>query len=180
MDFQIESFDKLSAELPLLELVDSNLRAKTSHRIHYEAQVEVIKKQIGDLESIRSQLGLTQRKMAQLLMVDPSAWTRWTKNREQVPPHIYRALQWYMTVQEKVPGLTAQYFIGKDPQVLNRSILEKLSALEAKNSELLTHKQELEDRVGKLSQQVQANRVGFFMVVIGALIMAGTLFLRLR
>lgn len=64
--------------------------------------------------------------MAQLLMVDPSAWTRWTKSEDQAPPHIWRALQWYMIVQEKVPGLTAQYFIGKDPQILHLKALNHI------------------------------------------------------
>src|SRR4051812_48315320 len=54
-------------------------RAKSSHRMHYEAQVEVIRRQLGDLKKIRQNLGLSQRKICQLLMVDPSAWTRWTK-----------------------------------------------------------------------------------------------------
>lgn len=155
-------------------------RSKTSHRIHYEAQVEVIKKQVGDLESIRSQLGLSQRKMAQLLMVDPSAWTRWTRNRDQVPPHIFRALQWYMTLQEKIPGLTPQYFIGRDSSTQNRDFLQRLEGLEATNLELFNQKLELEEKLRRIESQVQANRVGFFMVGVGALIMAAALFWRLR
>ena len=155
-------------------------RAKTSHRMHYEAQVEVIKKQVGDLETIRATLGLTQRKIAQLLMVDPSAWTRWTRKRDQVPPHIYRSLQWYLSLNEKIPGLTPQYFIGRDSAPQNREVLARLEGLEAKNQALLSQKQELEKKLEKLELQVQANRVGFFMVVIGALIMAGALFWRMR
>ena len=86
-------------------------RSKTSLRMNYEAQVAVIKKQIGDLEAIRVDLGLTQRKMAQLLLVDPSTWTRWVKGGDNVPPHIWRALHWYLTLKEKVPGLTPQFFL---------------------------------------------------------------------
>ncbi len=161
-------------------LDESAGRSKTSHRMHYEAQVEVIKKQVGDLESIRSQLGLTQRKMAQLLMVDPSAWTRWTRKRDQVPPHIFRALQWYMTLHEKIPGLTPQYFIGRDSVPQNKEVLQRLEDLEAKNLDLLQQKIDLEKKLGQLERQVQANRVGFFMVVLGSLIMAAALFWRLR
>lgn len=81
----------------------SNERQKTALRIKYEAEASIIKKKIGDLEGIRKQLGLSQRKMCQLLMVDPSAWSRWTKGGGQVPPHIYRALQWYFALIEKSP-----------------------------------------------------------------------------
>jgi transcriptional regulator with XRE-family HTH domain len=179
MELQTETAIDLES-LPNEPLLNLSIRAKTSHRMHYEAQVEVIKKQVGDLETVRSQLGLTQRKMAQLLMVDPSAWTRWTRQNDQAPPHIFRALQWYMTLQEKIPGLTPQYFIGKDPEVLNRAVIQRLEGLEARNSELRAQKEDLEARVGLLSHQVQANRVGFFMVVIGALIMALALYWRLR
>lgn len=66
-------------------------KAKTSLRMNYEAQAKVIERQTGGLEAIRLQLGLSQRKMAQLLLVDPSAWTRWMKTSP--PPHILRSLQ---------------------------------------------------------------------------------------
>ncbi len=111
-------------------------RAKSSVRMHYEAQVEVIRRQIGDLEKIRENLGLSRRKICQLLMVDPSAWTRWTKDDENPPPpHIYRALQWFMILQEKLPGLTPQYFVGKDPEVLHRSALMRIEAEASKRAE---------------------------------------------
>lgn len=88
-------------------------RSKTSLRLIYEAQTQVIQKQIGDLESVRLKLGLNARKICQLLMVDPSAWNRWTRPGATAPPHIWRALQWYMIVQEKLPGLTPQFFIER-------------------------------------------------------------------
>jgi hypothetical protein len=110
------------------EEVDEGQRAKTSIRMHYEAQVAVIRRQMGDLESIRLGLGLSQRKMAQLLMVDPSSWTRWTKQGDEAPPHIWRALQWYAVIQEKIPGLTPQYFINQSPQVLHKKALQELDA----------------------------------------------------
>ncbi|KYG65276.1 hypothetical protein AZI87_12025 [Bdellovibrio bacteriovorus] len=105
---------------------DVGPRSKTSLRIHYEAQVSVIQKQIGNLEEIRGILGLSQRKMAQLLLVDPSSWTRWTKQNDEAPPHIWRALQWYMALREKIPGLTPQYFISTNPQVLHQKALKEV------------------------------------------------------
>jgi transcriptional regulator with XRE-family HTH domain len=100
-------------------------RSKTSLRMQYEAQARVIEKQIGGLEGVRLKLGLSQRKICQLLLVDPSAWSRWMKS-ENPPPHVFRALQWYLIIQEKIPGLTPQYFIGKDPEVLHRLAMNRI------------------------------------------------------
>lgn len=140
-------------------------RVKTSNRMNYEAQVDVIRKQIGDLESIRGKLNLSQRKMAQLLLVDPSAWSRWTALGESAPPHIYRALHWYMTLQEQIPGLNAAYFLQKDTQSikseLNLLTQEKLQSFEAemKNStktyieDLQAHVEELKARTNEIVHQ---------------------------
>ncbi len=86
-------------------------RSKSPLRLKYEAEVQVIKNKLGDLEEIRQKLGLSQRKICQLLMVDPSAWTRWTKNHAEAPPHIYRSLQWYMALNEKYPDLNKAYWL---------------------------------------------------------------------
>ncbi|MGZ3746938.1 MAG: hypothetical protein ACXWRE_06215 [Pseudobdellovibrionaceae bacterium] len=127
------------------------VRSKTSTRIFYDAQVSVIKKQLGNLEKIRSDLGLSQRKMSQLLMVDPSAWTRWNREGEEAPPHIWRALQWYMTLQEKIPGLTPQYFMGKDPQILHEKALSKIDEEKA-------HREGLEKEIQLLKTFFQAQQ----------------------
>lgn len=120
-----EGFEKAPSNEGFLE-GDIDARSKTSLRMHYEAQVQVIQNQIGNLEEIRGSLGLSQRKMAQLLLVDPSTWTRWTKNGDEAPPHIWRALQWYSALREKIPGLTPQYFIGSNPQALHQKALREL------------------------------------------------------
>ena len=116
-------------------LFSENARSKTSMRMHYEAQVAVIRRQMGDLESVRLNLGLSQRKMAQLLMVDPSSWTRWTRQGDEAPPHIWRALQWFSVLQEKIPGLTPQYFINQSPQVLHQKALQELDQERQKRQE---------------------------------------------
>lgn len=139
---------------------DLNPRSKTSLRMHYEAQVSVIQKQIGNLDEIRGNLGLSQRKMAQLLLVDPSSWTRWTKQGDEAPPHIWRALQWYLALREKIPGLTPQYFISTNPQVLHQKALKELDLERQErieNMENLTQKlqnlmQEREGLQGELGQ----------------------------
>lgn len=117
-------------------------RSKTPDRITYEAEVELIKSQWGDLEDIRFRLGLSARKMTQLLMVDPSAWSRWTKKITPPPPHVFRALQWYLILQEKNPGFNPQIFLSHrwHSQQLDR-----------------THKtQNLEQEINLLKSQIQS------------------------
>lgn len=128
-------FNELSSDRKIVDQIPSKTRVKTSNRMNYEAQVDVIRKQIGDLESIRGKLNLSQRKMAQLLLVDPSAWSRWTAQGESAPPHIYRALQWYMTLQEQVPGLNAAYFLQKDTHSI-KAELSQLTQDKLQNFEL--------------------------------------------
>lgn len=79
------------------------LKSKTSLRMKYEAEAKVLLKGLGGLEGIRQNLGLSQRKMAQLLLVDPSAWSRWVKDESKVPPHVVKALQWYGLLEAKDP-----------------------------------------------------------------------------
>lgn len=78
-------------------------RAKSPTRMRYEAEITHLLKQNGDLEQIRQKLGLSRRKICQLLLVDPSAWTRWTSPGGSAPPHIHRALDWYISILEKDP-----------------------------------------------------------------------------
>lgn len=78
-------------------------RKKTSLRMRYEAEAKVILEQLGGLEEIRLRLGLSQRKICQLLFIDPSAWSRWLKKTSHIPPHIIRALQWYLELEGKNP-----------------------------------------------------------------------------
>ncbi len=87
-------------------------RVRSSLRQRYEAEARVIERRVGDLESVREQLGLSQRKMAQLLLVDPSAWTRWTQGQTAAPPHIWRALAWYLALQDKYPALDAAFWLN--------------------------------------------------------------------
>lgn len=88
--------------------VNDPQKPKSSLRLKYEAERKVLMDRFGGLEGVRNHLGLSKRKMSQLLLVDPSAWTRWVKNEDQAPPHIYRALQWYMELVEKRPEWSPQ------------------------------------------------------------------------
>lgn len=82
-------------------IFDNKTKAKLTLRDRYALEVQRIRHEFGDLESIRQQLGMSQRKLCLLLMVDPSAWTRWQKS--DAPPMIYRALEWLLQLYKNSP-----------------------------------------------------------------------------
>lgn len=86
------------------ESTDRRHRIKTAQRLKYESESRVIRESLGGIEGIRQRLAMTQRQICQLLMVDPSAWSRWVKDESKVPPHILRALQWYTELESKDSG----------------------------------------------------------------------------
>lgn len=98
--------------LKLVETLEPQKRAQSSQKMKYSAEIKLIQEKWGDLESIRERLGLSQRKMSQLLMVDPSAWTRWTKHGDEAPPHIYRSLSWFLTLHEKHPEAHPYFWLA--------------------------------------------------------------------
>ncbi len=98
MEFELEKHT-FSGDIP------KEPRLKTALRLKYEAEVRAFKTRYLSIENVRKTLGFSQRKMCQLLMVDPSAWSRWMKDETKIPPHIYRALEWLLLSQEKNPDL---------------------------------------------------------------------------
>ena len=102
-------------------------RPETAQRLRYEAEVSVIIRKIGSLEDIRKKLGLSQRKMAQLLLVDPSAWTRWVKSGH-APPHIYRSLMWLLALEEKYPALEIGFWLGTRPSALTDEVKAEMKS----------------------------------------------------
>lgn len=116
------------ASLP--DIIDSSkTRVSSALRMKYEAEVQLIKHKWGSLEDIRKTLGLSQRKICQLLLVDPSAWSRWTRinengSEEEAPPHIYRSLSWYLLLLDKSPELSPYVFLQTvaRPQIPEKEI----------------------------------------------------------
>ncbi len=84
---------------------ESDESPRTSLRIRYEAEAEVLRRHLISLEHVRLNLGLSRRKMAQKLLVDPSAWTRWTKDESKVPPHIWKLLHFTVNKEGVVADL---------------------------------------------------------------------------
>lgn len=133
---------------PSWEMQKTLKKAKTSLRIHYEAEAEVIRRKLGTLEAMRGQLGLSQRRICQLLLVDPSAWTRWTKSGEDAPPHIYRMLQWYLALQDKYPVLDVGFWLSTTPRLEDKA-RESGNAREIQNLQ-----QSLHEKIGELSREI--------------------------
>lgn len=173
MDFEAEKTLSNTPALP--PLLDGSPRSKTSLRMHYEAQVSVIRNQIGTLEQVRIKLDLSQRKMAQLLLIDPSSWTRWTKQGDEAPPHIWRALQWYLALNEKIPGLTPAYFIGKDPETLHIKALQRIDEESLKH---LKQQNDLEKKIEILEKKRQMQMKISFAFICLSLLLSGILLVK--
>ena len=139
-------------ETPLADMVDPLTSAKdlfadkSSLQMQYQAEVNVIQSKIGDLESVRNSLGLSRRKMCQLLMVDPSAWTRWSKT-QKVPFHIYRSLQWYMALIEKEPAWHPQNSFNRINTI---HVENEMALLKSEIKQLKTLMQKSNHRIKKI------------------------------
>lgn len=154
-------------------------RNKTQLRNFYENQVQLIKDQFGDIDKIRQDLGLSQRQMAQLLMVDPSTWTRWSKQKSGIPPHIYRALQWLMIIKDQVPNHSAipvRSAQVKLAQQLDAQFFEKQKESEKKRDDTIDQLQlNLLELQNKMSGQNQTIKILFFSVLLLVGILVGRL-----
>lgn len=101
---------------------------KTTLRHDYLLEREKIKSEIGDLERIRLNLGLSQRRICMLLLVDPSAWTRWIKT--EAPPHVYQALRWLLELRKVNPEITAPNNIESRVDLMHSATQSKIKHLE--------------------------------------------------
>lgn len=91
-------------------------RILTPNRIKYESESLYIRTKIGGLNGVQKTLGLSQRKICQLLLVDPSCWSRWQKDEARVPPSVWKTLEWYLILREKHPFWSEkeQLLTGRD------------------------------------------------------------------
>lgn len=94
----------------------------------YLLEKERIQNEIGDLEQIRSTLGLSQRRLCQLLLVDPSAWTRW--NKTSAPPHIFQALKWLLELRKSQPNVIEPSNLADRLDYFQSSTQNKVKQLE--------------------------------------------------
>lgn len=142
---------------------DARSRTRTHLRIKYEAEVDVIKRQIGDLEELRSKLGLSRRKMCQMLLVDPSSWTRWTK--EGAPPHVYRALEWYFLLQKEAPHHAHSYWLATvGAQLRTPSFENQIHKIRIEASETEEELKKTKAEIESLKATSQKLKIRFFLL----------------
>lgn len=111
------------------KMVSENSQNNPTPRHEYLVEKERIKNEIGNLEEIRLKLGLSQRRACQLLLVDPSAWTRW--NKTEAPPHIYQALKWLLELRKVNPEAAGPRNFESRLDYMQTSTQSKIERLEA-------------------------------------------------
>ena len=140
------------------------MEIENTRQKRYDSTVETLKNKNGDLEEIRSRLGFSQKQMAELLLVDPSAWSRWLRD-QNAPPHVYRSLDWYLSAlsnidlsNKKIDSLkkTAPSDSAPNPQSQIQSSASQIEThLEAHFEKWNQEKSELLAQLRK-SEQLQA------------------------
>jgi transcriptional regulator with XRE-family HTH domain len=148
----------MEIEFESQKLHDLNWKAEPPQP--YESEVFEIRQRRGDLEEIRRQLGLSKKRISELLLVDPSAWTRWTRGISRVPAHVYRSLDWYLSLLEKDPKLREKQKVDRIEKELAAGREQLQSQLEALKSELHSENWR-EERRKLLSQLESAEKLSF-------------------
>jgi hypothetical protein len=101
---------------------------QTRPREQYLLEKDRIIAEIGSLEDVRFRLGLSQRKICQVLLVDPSAWTRWLKTG--APPHIHQALKWLLELKKSNPDIATPSNVSSRLDLVQASLQAKIRDLE--------------------------------------------------
>jgi transcriptional regulator with XRE-family HTH domain len=111
-----------------MKQIEAKDPVKEAPKEAYRREKERICSEHGGLEQIRHRLGLSQRKLCQLLLVDPSAWTRWLKS--DAPPHVYQALNWLLQLKKMNPDATAPSQFSGRLDLLTKNTDKKIEDLE--------------------------------------------------
>ena len=72
----------------------------------YRLEAEFLAEKLGSLGQIRRDLGLSQRKISELFLVDPASWNRWEK-KGRAPGYIYKSVQWFLALRERHPEIAS-------------------------------------------------------------------------
>ncbi|PIU01325.1 MAG: hypothetical protein COT74_02150 [Bdellovibrionales bacterium CG10_big_fil_rev_8_21_14_0_10_45_34] len=141
------------------------------NRVEYQAEIDWIKKKHGNLEEIRAKLAMSKRQVSRLLLVDPSAWSRWVKAGDNAPPHVYRMLDWYLRLEEKDPMLTKMEFdLRKYTESLSQRFFDR------KKLEFQEEPSASFDEVSRLNREIDGlkrrtetlqKRSGILLILIG-------------
>lgn len=126
----------------------------------YADEVAEIRARRGDLEDIRLNLGLSKKRVSELLLVDPSAWTRWTRGVSRVPAHVYRSLDWYLGLLENDPQLQEKQKVDRMEKEFQAQRLQFQNEMEHLKSEMHSENWR-EERRKLLSQLESAEKLSF-------------------
>lgn len=110
-----------------MKQIEARGSKKEAPKEAYRLEKERISLQHGSLEQMRHSLGLSQRKLCQLLLVDPSAWTRWLKT--DAPPHVYQALNWLLQLKKINPDATTPSQFSGRLDLLTKNTDKKIEDL---------------------------------------------------
>ncbi|MCB0348207.1 MAG: hypothetical protein KDD37_05195 [Bdellovibrionales bacterium] len=149
--------DRTASDLKKFKLKLEVQKKHVNQQSEYRSIVETIKNELGDLEDIRNILGLSRRQMCRLLLVDPSAWTRWTRDDQDAPPHIYQALQWYVHLTNKNPDMHAPLQLENKFELLRRDADRKLQNLQSKVDKIESQKTIVNDPFLRVSGLLSEN-----------------------
>ncbi len=126
----------------------------------YQLEVQRIKDKHGDLDQIRMKLGMSRRQTCQLLLVDPSAWTRWIKT--DAPAHVYQALNWLLELKKTNPEAAGPVNLHTRVEKVEGLFALKVQSLEKQISQiesLLGHWMIMQRTVQAQQQQVVGTKV---------------------
>ncbi len=163
------TLSKSASDLKKFKLKLEVQKKFANQQAEYKSIVESIKIDIGGLEEVRKTLGLSRRQMCKLLLVDPSAWTRWTRQDQDAPPHIYQALKWYMQLVEKTPDIHAPLHLENKFDLMRKDTDLKTQKLQLQIQKLETQKSQVNDPYFKFSHLLSEN----FKVISDRIIEAG-------
>ena len=134
-------FKEIGSDLNFQDKRTRNEKKTLSVRDRNEMTASLIKKQIGSIEQVRTLMGLNKRKMCELLLIDPSTWTRWTTGKTEPPTWVYRTLQWGLAVMDKHPEfhpLVTRQGVGKSEYKESKSLKKLMLEVDSIKKDLRT------------------------------------------
>lgn len=135
-------------------------KKKNQHR--FVEQVQSIYIKYGELEEMREKLKFTRKQIAEYLMVDPSAWSRWVNGDPlAVPPHVVRTMG---LIMEQNLKLTVQ--LRRQDLYLRAAASDSESGLhEQYQSQIEALKEKLEVAL-KQSEKFEILKMGWKVLLI--------------
>lgn len=103
---KIPAFSEADHEGDVIDI--TSMTSKSSLNSQYIKEKDKIVKKFGSLEDMRVKLGMNKTQIAQLLLVKPATWSRWEKNEDKAPPHVFQALKWYIILADSKPEMRAK------------------------------------------------------------------------